>query len=59
MEVEEDRDDEEVEEFELGDVEGKGSVAESRLARRVANFGMALSRYYTLRRINSELFDAR
>jgi hypothetical protein len=44
MEVEEGRDDEEVEEFELGDVEGKGSVAESRLARNVANFGMALGR---------------
>ena len=59
MEVEEGREDEEVVEFEVDDVEDKGSAAESRLARKVANFGMALGPYYTLGRINSELFDAR
>jgi hypothetical protein len=43
MDVEED---EEAEGVEVAD-----SVAESRLARKVANFGMAARRYYTLRRI--------
>ena len=42
----------EVEEIkEVEDVEDDDSAAESRLARKVANFGMALGRYYTLRRI--------
>jgi hypothetical protein len=36
---------------EVEDVEDEDSVAESRLARKVASFGMAVGRYYTLRRI--------
>jgi hypothetical protein len=36
------------------DVEDEGSAAESRLARKVANFSMAAGRYYTLGRTNSE-----
>ena len=43
MEVEEDE--------EVEDVEDEDSAAESRLARKVASFGMGLGRYYTLRRI--------
>jgi len=43
MEVEEDK--------EVEDVEDADSAAESRLARKVASFGMTLGRYYTLRRI--------
>lgn len=35
-------------------VEEADSEAESRLARKVANFGMAAGRYYTPRRIYSE-----
>jgi len=42
MDVEDDK------EFE--DVDGADSAAESRLARKVAIFGMAAGRYYTLRR---------
>jgi hypothetical protein len=42
----------EVEEVkEAEDVEDEDSMAESRLARKVASFGMAARRYYTLRRI--------
>jgi hypothetical protein len=33
------------------DVEDEDTAAESRLARKVANFGMAAVRYYTLRRM--------
>lgn len=36
---------------EVEDVEDADSAAESLLARKVASFGMALGRYYTLRRI--------
>ena len=41
----------EVEEDEVEDVEDADSAAESRLARKVASFGMALGRYYTLGRM--------
>src|SRR6266851_6665247 len=40
------------------DVEDEDSPAESRLARKVASFGMAAGRYYTLWRMNSEGFSA-
>jgi hypothetical protein len=47
----------EVEEGEEGeDVEDEASAAESRLARKVASFGMRASRYYTSERIQSEAF---
>jgi hypothetical protein len=47
----------EVEEGEEGeDVEDEASAAESRLARKVASFGMRASRYYTSGRIQSEAF---
>jgi hypothetical protein len=36
------------------DVEGADSTAESRLARKVASFGMAAGRYYTPGRMNGE-----
>ena len=45
----------EVEEVEAAeDAEDEVSAAESRLARKVANLGMARGRYYTLGRTNSE-----
>jgi hypothetical protein len=49
---------EEVEEAEDAEDEDSAS-AESRLARKVANFGMAAGRYYTPGRMNSEEFGAR
>jgi hypothetical protein len=52
MEVEEVEEGEEVE-----DVEDEDSAAESRLARKVASFGMRAGRYYTLGRIQSEAFS--
>jgi hypothetical protein len=46
---------EEVEEFEDAEgLEDKDSPAESRLARKAANFGMARRGYYTPGRMNSE-----
>jgi hypothetical protein len=52
MEVEEVEEGEEVE-----DVEDEGSAAGSRLARKVASFGMRAGRYYTPGRIQSEAFS--
>ena len=47
--------DEEVEEAEeVEDAEGEVSATESRLARKVANFGMSAGSYYTPGRIWSE-----
>jgi len=40
------------------DVEDEDSAAESRLALKVASFGMAAGAYYTLGRIQSEAFRA-
>jgi hypothetical protein len=51
MEVEEVKEGEEVE-----DLMDEDSAAESRLARKVASFGMAAGRYYTPGRMNSERF---
>ena len=49
---------EEVEEAEdAEDLEDKDSPAESRLARKVTNFGMAAGRNYTPGRMRSEAFN--
>jgi hypothetical protein len=40
------------------DLEDKDCPAESRLARKLTNFGMAAGRNYTPRRTNSEEFGA-
>jgi hypothetical protein len=58
MEVEEGREPGEVEEFkEVEDAEEADSAPDSRLARKVTNFGMACGRHYTPRRIQSEPFN--
>jgi hypothetical protein len=58
MEVEEGKEVEEVEEFkEVEDEEHADPALESRLARKVTNFGMAVGRNYTPRRIRSETFN--
>jgi len=48
----------EVEECEVEEVVAEDAAGESRLARKVASFGMAAGRYYTPRRMNSEEFKA-
>jgi hypothetical protein len=44
--------------MEAEDMEDEDSAEESRLARKVASFGMAAGRYYTPGRTNSEEFGA-
>jgi hypothetical protein len=58
MQAEEGKEVEEVEEFkEVEDEEHADPAPESRLARKVTNFGMAAGRNYTPGRIRSEAFN--
>jgi hypothetical protein len=56
MQAEEGKEVEEVEEF-VEDEKRADPAAESRLARKLTNFGMAAGRNYTPGRIRSEVFN--